>query len=85
MKKINIVGAGVSGLIAAKILEEHGFHPNIFEETSRIGGRIKTDVLNGFFLDRGFQVLLTSYPAVRRHLNLEKLNLINIQSGAYIF
>ena len=85
MNKINIVGAGVSGLIAAKILEEHGYHPNIFEETSRVGGRIKTDFLNGFFLDRGFQVLLTSYPAVSKHLDLEKLNLINIQSGAYIF
>ena len=83
--KIHIIGAGISGLIAAKILEEQGFYPIILEATDRVGGRVKTDVINDHQLDHGFQVLLTGYPAAQRHLNYEKLNLQKISPGAAIF
>ena len=73
--KIHIIGAGISGLIAARVLEDSGFNPVIIEATDRAGGRVKTDILNGFQLDHGFQVLLTSYPAAQKYLDFEALDL----------
>ena len=82
---IHIIGAGISGLTAAKVLEEKGFYPIVLEATDRVGGRVKTDVVNGHQMDHGFQVLLTGYPAAQRYLNYEKLNLQKIAPGAAIF
>ena len=82
---IHIIGAGISGLTAAKVLEEKGFYPVVLEATDRVGGRVKTDVINGHQMDHGFQVLLTGYPAAQRYLNYEKLNLQKIAPGAAIF
>ena len=82
---IHIIGAGISGLTAAKVLEEKGFYPVVLEATDRAGGRVKTDVLNGHQMDHGFQVLITGYPAAQRYLNYEKLNLQKIAPGAAIF
>lgn len=82
---IHIIGAGISGLTAAKVLEEKGFYPVVLEATDRVGGRVKTDVVNGHQMDHGFQVLLTGYPAAQRYLNYKKLNLQKIAPGAAIF
>jgi protoporphyrinogen oxidase len=82
---IHIIGAGISGLTAAKVLEEKGFYPVVLEATDRVGGRVKTDVVNDHQMDHGFQVLLTGYPAAQRYLNYEKLNLQKIAPGAAIF
>ena len=49
--KVVIVGAGVSGLIAAQHLEAAGLHPVIIEATDRVGGRVKTDLIDGFACD----------------------------------
>lgn len=43
---IHIIGAGVSGLIAARVLEDHGYSPIIIEATDRLGGRVKTDTID---------------------------------------
>tara|TARA_B110000977_G_scaffold192804_1_gene266841 strand:- start:933 stop:2183 length:1251 start_codon:yes stop_codon:yes gene_type:complete len=83
--KIHIVGAGVSGLIAARVLEDHGYRPILLEATDRVGGRVKTDSINGFQLDHGFQVLLTGYPAAQKYLDYEALQLQKIKPGACIF
>ncbi|KAB8151656.1 NAD(P)-binding protein [Kordia sp. TARA_039_SRF] len=83
--KIYIVGAGISGLIAARVLEDNGYHPEIVEATDRVGGRVKTDIVNGYQLDHGFQVLLTSYPAANKYLNYELLALQKFLPGATIF
>ena len=83
--KIHIVGAGISGLVAAKVLEDNGFEPIILEATDRVGGRVKTDVVNGYQLDHGFQVLLTAYPAAQKYLDYKALNLQRFMSGATIF
>ena len=83
--KIHIIGAGVSGLIAAKVLEENGFYPTVIEATDRVGGRVKTDIVNGYQLDHGFQVLLTAYPAAQKYLNFETLGLQKILPGSSIF
>jgi len=83
--KIYIVGAGISGLIAANVLENKGFHPQIIEATDRAGGRVKTDIINGYQLDHGFQVLLTAYPAAKAYLDYEALDLQHFLPGATIF
>jgi phytoene dehydrogenase-like protein len=81
---IYIIGAGISGLIAAYELERAGFSPIILESSDGVGGRVRTDEFSGFLLDRGFQVLLTSYPEAQRYLDYEALNLKRFTPGAII-
>lgn len=83
--KIQIVGAGASGLIAAKVLEDHGYCPMVIEASDRVGGRVKTDVMDGYQLDRGFQVLLTAYPLAQKYLDYDALDLQKLVPGAAIF
>ena len=83
--KIHIIGAGISGLVAAQTLENAGFSPTLIESTESVGGRVKTDLVDGYQLDHGFQVLLTSYPAAQKFLDYEALELQNFLPGAAIF
>lgn len=83
--KIHIIGAGVAGLIAARVLEDGGYSPVIIEATNRVGGRVKTDLVEGYQLDHGFQVLLTAYPAAQKYLDFEALELQHFLPGATIF
>lgn len=80
-----IIGAGVSGLVAAIELEKAGYAPTILEATDRVGGRVKTETVNGYPLDHGFQVLLTEYPEAKRYLDYDKLNLVRFSSGSVIY
>jgi len=84
-KSIYIIGAGISGLVAAIELEKAGYYPVILESTDRVGGRVKTDEVDGYLLDQGFQVLLTAYPELDRYLDLDKLKLKKFKPGAVIF
>ncbi|MBK6264420.1 FAD-dependent oxidoreductase [Marivirga sp. S37H4] len=84
-EKIIIVGAGLAGLVAAIELEKAGFKPTILEASDRVGGRVKTDVVSGFLLDHGFQVLLTAYPEAKRYLDFDQLQLNYFDPGALIF
>jgi protoporphyrinogen oxidase len=83
--KIHIIGAGISGLVAAKTLEENGYQPVIIEATDAVGGRVKTDIVNGYQLDQGFQVLLDAYPKAKDHLDFKSLHLQAFIPGATIF
>lgn len=83
--KIHIIGAGISGLIAAKTLENKGYKPIIIEETDSVGGRVKTDIVNGYQLDHGFQVLLDAYPKAKEHLDYASLDLQKFLPGAMVF
>lgn len=83
--QIHIIGGGISGLVAAKVLENYGFAPTIIEASDRVGGRVKTDVVHGFQLDHGFQVLLSDYPAAKKYLDYPQLNLQEFKPGAVIF
>lgn len=79
-----IIGAGIAGLTAAKVLKAAGLTVKILEASGRIGGRVQTDEIDGFKLDRGFQVLLTAYPEAQRFLDYEKLNLCAFDPGALL-
>ena len=81
---ITIIGAGISGLTAAVYLHQKGYKVRILEASDRAGGRIKTDVIEGFRLDRGFQVLLTEYPETKALLDYKKLNLKRFLPGATV-
>jgi phytoene dehydrogenase-like protein len=79
-----IVGAGVAGLSCARYLQEKGIASTVLEAGDAVGGRVRTDRIEGFLLDRGFQVFLTSYSESKRLLNYEALQLQNFRSGAII-
>ena len=80
-----VVGGGQAGLTAAIELEKAGSSPILIERSERVGGRIKTDNLNGFKLDHGFQVLLTAYPEAQHYLDYDKLDLKTFDPGAIIY
>ncbi|MCY7289130.1 MAG: FAD-dependent oxidoreductase [Cryobacterium sp.] len=79
-----IVGAGLAGLRCAGLLADSGVEVAIYEASDGIGGRARTDTVDGFRLDRGFQVLLTDYPEARRAFDYERLGLGNFQPGAKV-
>ena len=83
--KIAVIGAGVSGLIAALTLEKEGYSPTIYEATDRVGGRVKTDIVEGYQLDHGFQVLLDAYPMAQKYLDYGQLELQKFLPGAQVF
>ncbi|GGC13198.1 NAD(P)/FAD-dependent oxidoreductase [Dyadobacter sediminis] len=79
-----IIGAGLAGLTAAKLLKAAGKSVKILEASDRPGGRVRTEEVDGFLLDRGFQVLLTAYPETKRFLDYDALELQNFDPGALI-
>ena len=80
-----IVGAGLSGLACAVTLHEAGIPVQVFEASDGVGGRVRTDQVDGFLLDRGFQVYLSAYPEAGKLLDLEALNLQPFEPGALVF
>ena len=82
---VYIVGAGISGLISALNLEKQGYSPVILEASDRVGGRVVTDIVEGYQLDRGFQVLLDAYPQAKKYLDYDALELQTLRPGAMIF
>lgn len=81
---IIIIGAGMAGLTCAVHLQQAGRNVLLLEASDGVGGRVRTDVVDGFRLDRGFQILLTAYPEAQRLLNYSTLNLQTFRSGALI-
>ena len=83
-KKVIIVGAGLAGLSCARRLMEDDIPFLILEADQRIGGRLKTDTIDGFTLNHGFQVLQTAYPEANRVLDYSRLALKAFAPGAII-
>lgn len=79
-----IIGAGLAGLCCARKLQRAGLDIVVLEAGDAPGGRVRTDSVDGFLLDRGFQVLLTSYPEARRELDYHELDLCEFKPGAII-
>ncbi|TKK91527.1 FAD-dependent oxidoreductase [Herbidospora galbida] len=80
-----VVGAGLAGLACAVRLHRSGVPVTVLEASEGVGGRMRTDVVDGFRLDRGFQVLNTGYPEVPRVLDVEALRLRAFNSGMLVF
>ncbi len=82
---IIIVGAGLAGLTCARELVAAGQQVLVLEASDQVGGRVRTDMhAGGYRLDRGFQVLFTAYPAVRRHLDVVALKQRRFEPGAIL-
>ncbi len=79
-----VVGGGLAGLACALRLQQEGIEVLVLEGSDRIGGRVRTESVNGFALDRGFQVYLTAYPEGRRVLDLDALRLKPFYPGALV-
>ena len=60
-----VVGAGLAGLAAARTLVAAGWQVRVFEASDAPGGRMRTDLVDGFRIDRGFQVLNSAYPELK--------------------
>ncbi len=80
--EVIVVGAGLAGLMCATTLQRSGVDVMVLDGADDVGGRIRTDVVDGFLMDRGFQVLNPAYPAVQQHIDVEALGLQMFGSGA---
>ena len=83
-REVVIVGAGLAGLSCARCLMENDIPFLVLEADQRIGGRLKTDIIDGFTLNHGFQVLQTAYPEARQVLSYDRLVLKPFAPGAII-
>lgn len=79
-----VVGGGLAGLVCARHLSRKGTEVHVLEQSSRVGGRLQTDEVDGFRLDHGFQVVFDAYPDFRTECDLPKLNLRRFEAGAQI-
>jgi len=79
-----VVGAGLAGLVAARRLQRVGLDVLVLEASDGVGGRVRTDVVDGWRLDRGFQVLNTAYPALADEVDLMRLDLRELTRGALV-
>ncbi|CAN5238507.1 hypothetical protein BH23ACT9_BH23ACT9_12090 [soil metagenome] len=82
---VAVVGAGLAGLTAARTLVGEGLSVRVLDAADGVGGRVRTDVVDGFRLDRGFQVMLTAYPTAQQVLDLRALDLRAFSPGALVW
>lgn len=80
-----IVGAGVAGLAAATAVMRSGFDPLVLEASDDVGGRVRTDVVDGYTIDRGFQVIASAYPELRRVIDMGELGLRPFVPGIGVY
>ena len=80
VKKVIVVGAGLSGLSAAITLENEGISVTVLESSDRPGGRVTSDVIDGFICDRGFQLINANYPEIKRMRIIKEIDFVSATS-----
>ncbi|HAT59801.1 MAG TPA: hypothetical protein DCS60_03390, partial [Opitutae bacterium] len=83
--EVVVIGAGIAGLRCAIELQSKGIQTIVLDASDRVGGRMKTDLHDGFRLDRGFQVLLTAYDECSSVLDYDTLKLGAFEPGAIVW
>src|SRR3954453_19949612 len=78
---VAVIGAGVAGLACARALEQSGLQVRVLERSARVGGRVGTDLVDGFRCDRGFQWMNAGHPDVRAAVDVAALNPRPIEPG----
>lgn len=79
-----VVGAGLAGLACATTIHRAGREVRVLEASDGPGGRVRSDRIDGFTVDRGFQVMLTAYPEAHRQLDMAALDLRAFDPGAMV-
>lgn len=80
VKKVIVIGAGLAGLSAAITLENEGISVTVLESSDRPGGRMTSDVIDGFICDRGFQLINANYPEIKRLGIIKELDFVSASS-----
>lgn len=75
-KEVTVIGAGLAGISAALTLQGAGRSVRVIESSDRVGGRVATDVIDGFTLDRGFQLINSQYPELKRLKVMDEVDFI---------
>ncbi|PSQ44712.1 phytoene dehydrogenase [Halobacteriales archaeon SW_7_68_16] len=83
-RTIAVIGGGLAGLVAARRLAAAGHDVTLYERDDAVGGRVASTTVDGFTVDRGFQVFFTSYPALTRELDVDALDLRPFRPGAWL-
>ncbi|MDN5805333.1 MAG: FAD-dependent oxidoreductase, partial [Microlunatus sp.] len=84
MSPVVVVGAGLAGLACARRLFEAGREVVVLEASDAIGGRVRTDLIDGFRCDRGFQLINPAYPVLSRVIDVEQLDLRAFGAGVVV-
>jgi hypothetical protein len=71
-----VIGGGLAGLSAALTLQEAGEEVELFEASDGVGGRLRSDYVDGFILDRGFQLINSGYPEIKRLAVISEIDFI---------
>ena len=82
--RVAVVGAGLAGLVCGRRLVEHGAEVTVYEQGDQVGGRVRTDLIDGYRCDRGFQLINPAYPAVPRELDVPALDLRAFGAGVVV-
>lgn len=84
MSDVIVIGAGLAGLAAARALAAAGRSVTVFEASDAVGGRVRTDRVDGLLLDRGFQLFNPAYPEAQRVLEYASLELQPFVPGVIV-
>lgn len=82
--RVHIIGAGLAGLHCAATLRQTGVDVVVHERSDAVGGRMRTDTLNGFVLDRGFHVMQSGYELAASRVDFTELQAQPFSSGARV-